>query len=1132
MSLISDQLDEISRRSAAKLLRRIPVTLKDVSRLSPTLVLGIGEVGHLVLEDLREYAREYSRFYRENYRASQGESPLLTTELIAEAMEQPLSVLSLPYLDGTTDVTWKTLSNEEVLQPHMTTPEITRELLDRDPALAGWVNPDLLEELRASANADLLTAAITARLRLYYSRAEVLQSLRAAFAKAVVLQPHLSHSGLTQGVEGPARMKVFLVAAFDDPAATLIPDLVAWTASLARESLRDVQVGVVLVDAGDAGDRANVRHRDGARHLAIAAANTITRGYEGFRGNCLSDSTVDALFPPVTPVGAVYVVGRALRGRELSASDCQRMATLLLFNCYYEKARLPIWSDRLQHGNGILSGFGTASIVFPWRYIKTFGLQFTLGGLYQKLEIVAPDRSEVPPPSTRLAGISAGDEDGDVDVERLVSAALQTCLVTPAHDSGRQAYLHSVLDEISTRRKAAEQKKSALEVQQGKLEDERAAVIRSYKKIGVIALAILPPLGGGLAALLANPANLLDYLELPALIAVGTGIGAALGGFVLYWCLSKLGPRAAERIDKQIAGVRVRLNQIASRVTGLGRAEARLASLEQSASRCRLLHSDLRSFGRSDLSLTVDERQVAATTLYLLVDQICTVPENTTGLQAYLGDARWIRDARTEAQRLYARLIDEGGGQRLLAALEKGDDEDLENLRAEFTTQLAKSLEPFVDNNTHLGEGVVARASNTLRGNSRMQNEWRQVLASWQRLSHPTIPAKGIDGSRVTRYAFTGEEPSEMEPAMADALHNARVVKGGDLRLLVRSEFVHGLEPADVAATFEHRVADGAESQLKWLDFAIDREKEPVEVRLACQLLVGIKERLAGAEVVKAEDMFALDLPAGSVVQAFSGNVEVERVYVDRGRPDVTPWATEVDELARLYAESGRRQPKTVGDHLRDIRFVALDPDLWSIMMTATEHPEFFAQSTEQQVDQLREFSEQMLRGAELRKDPGGAEWEWQSRWQSEGMNRLHTELPEIDVRSGAQTERTTTIAVQENGAWRLVAETLLDGYLRESANYLTIAKAVYVACVSGGRYGLTNGRTLTLAVNGSNYRLGYSFRELIQRIEKDGRLLGEIGALGRRWAREPRVQHAIEAAMRDVTREQKSWDQPFSSWL
>ena len=1115
MASISERLDELTRRSAVDLLKNVTISLRDIAGLTPTIVIGIGRVGHVVLDDLREYARDYATFLRENYAAAHGRTAFVTTDLVADAVEQPLSLLSLPYLDGTADPTTRALATEEVLLPQVELPSIGADLLSAHPDLVSWVHPQLREELRPSPNAALIQRAIEARLRLYFSRGELTQGLREAFARALVLRSDLAHAGLTQGLDVQARLKVLVVSDLADPCVAVLPDIVVMAYTLARESLYDARIGVVLVDGADKETALDVAFRDGARHLGVAAANTITKGYAEYRSNALVEPMIEAGMPLTSPVGAVYVLGRSVRGREMEPAECRRMASLLLFRAYYDNARMPIWSDRIQNG-GVISGFGTAAVIFPWRYIKSFAVHLALASVYKLFEGSEPIEDAV------VQQQSVPDVPSDftgADSSAVVEDLLKRCLLTPRRGNSREILLRAFVTKVSDTISALEARKKSLDKKLEDLKAQREEKRSFYKKIGVLGLAALAPVGGAVAGLIASPASLVDYLSLPAIIAIGTGIGTLLGGGFLYWCVSVLGARACAKIDEEIDSARRQRDAAQNTAQALERLKSDAQRIR--AELCSALHDDLAKLGT--VTVPIDERQVFPTSLYLMVDQLCPVSENASTIARHLAGAEWMSGVRAAAREKYERLIHGEGTKSLIGGLLAGRG-DLDELRVDFTMNLAADLAHLVDIQAKIGEGVITRAAGAARSDAKAA-EWRQVLATWQRLSHPTLPINKLGDAQISCFAFVGEHGDEAEKALPGVLHRARVVTGRDLRHITRMEFVHGIHPSDLAPIYQNRARDLVERYVKWLDYDLKKVDEPIEVTLACQLLVGIRERLSGAEQLTVSDVYALDLPSSGLGPTAS--TSPMRVFVSGENPDLRPYARELDEVVAREAVGAKRRARPVAEYLREVRLVPKDADLWAIVVGAAEDDAFLLQSVESQRSALRELVGELLRGVEYIHPAETAHHDWKSRWVAEASARLQEELP-LRVDATPVREESAAVAVAENASWRRVAEAKTEHYLEESINYFCLAKAALLACLTEQRFGLKAARTLVLSHEGATYRLGYSMNELVSRMRSDPGLMTTMGWISRSWSREPHVRIATKAAMSEINNQK----QPFSYWL
>jgi hypothetical protein len=1136
MATISEHLEELSRKSAAELLRRIPISYKDIARLSPTIVIGVGRTGHQVLDDLKEYVRDYSLFLRDHFQASQGVTGIFTTELIADAVQQPLALLSLPYIDGSSEVTSRALESSEILATQVSLPPISEEVLNQYPDLALWIYPDSQKDMRQSANAKLIIEAVEARLRLYFTQGAVTKSLRDALNKSIVLKSDISHAGLIQAVQNRPTIKIFLVASISHPSTSIIPDIVARASALAKESLYSEKIGIVLLD-DTTDDQTDVSYRDGARCLGIAAANTITRGYTEFKSHVLDSSSISSILPSQSPVGAVYILSRNVGGRELSGEDTRRAATLLLFHAYYEKYPLSIWSDRIYQGDPIISGFGTASMIFPWRFIKSFSLQFILGSLYRHFE---SEKTEQPSEEEKkleigLPDIPSSSGERTKNIEKSFASIVQASLLTNRRNRGK--LLRDYLEKIDKKLKDLEEQKSQISNRINQLEERKDKIYRFYKKLGYIALGSLPPLCGAIAALLAEPANLFDYLNMPGIIGVGTGIGALLGGAALYVCVNVLGKRAVQQIEEDTARARSSLAITSEQQATLESFKNQVETLSNKVEAFYLLHDELRSFEGMQLGLPVDERQVPSTTVYLLVDKLCPPSQNPSVLYEYLLGAEWLSHALEEAKYKYKSLIAEQWGKELWAMLrDEKKNKEIDGVRTQFTLTLAEVLASFVDTNAHIGEGIVTRTANILKNDVSKKLELGAVLTNWAGLSRPTLPVQSLDPSQINRYLFISDDVNLIKKNFPEFLYKVSGASA-DPRLLLRFELIHGLCPWELAEFYKNRIEDDLERFINWINFSLQPKTDPIEVKLACNLLVGIKERLDGINAIKAEEVYALDIAENLELWRNSEDIKLTRFYASQENTDLRQYAERIDQMANFYTQLGKKKTKTIAEYATELRFRPKDELLWSIILDAANQSDFFLQSLNRQMSFLKDITAKILQGSNIQTEiiDKGIAKNWEEKWVKEGLARLQKEIPDvalpkpefIDKETDSKPER-----IQSAETWRVVAESMLEAYIRETLNYLTITKSIYLACVSDGKYGLKRARILVLHRNGERYNLGFSIRELIDSIRNDRSIFREIAMLTRPWLNDQQVKLQVEQALKEITKEDHLWDQPFSYWL
>lgn len=1135
MATISQRLEELSRKSAASLLRNITINFKDFSRLSPTIIVGIGQTGHQVLSELKKYVQEYSLFVKEHYNATRA-AGIFTSELLPDAIHQSLSFLSLPYIDGSAEVAGGTLEGSEILSIQTPLPALTADVLSQNPELALWLYPETFLDVQKSPARTLIAAAIDARMRLYFSQEAVIKFIRDAIQRAVVLRPELSHSGLLQGVGKGGTIKIFVVASTSHPCSAVIPDVVARTCAIARESRYDVKIGIVLVEHSTENET-DQRYRNDARRVALAAVNTITRSYTKRSSAFLNSGAIFPLLPPVSPVSVVYVLSDSVAGRQLSAEDSLRAATLLLFHSYLEKYPLPFFSNRIFEGDPILSGFGTASVIFPWRFIKTFSLQFVLGKLYRYFESGEYQESQESSKKTEIPLPDFSKDDSEnAESEKTFATVISLCLQT--NRLHRNDLLREYLDKIRNKIVQIEQQKKQLAERIKALEEQREKVFKFYKKIGYIALGAMPPLCGALAALLAEPASLFDYLEMPALIAVGSGIGTLLGGGILLLCTNVLAKRAAQKIDESIRQAEASLSTVSRQEAAYKRFESSIEALWEKVSAFFLLHDELRTFEALQRELPIDETQVPSTTVYLLVDKLCPPSKNTNLLYEYLRNSDWLNKAFDQGKQHYQTMIAEKWGKELWNAIrsEKAS-ERLEETRANFVMALSESLAAQIDTYTHIGEGIITRMANLITKDSSRKDDFNSVLGVWEHLSAPSLPMKSIDPSRIRRFAFVNDDTVLLQKYLPDFLHNA---KSGlsDPRMIMRFEFVHGVLPSELFEHAEEMTDDDLAKFLNWLDFSFQREVEPIELTLACHVMVGTKDRLAGFEAIKAEEVYSLEIVDNFEPWEVHREPPPTRYYVDVWNGTLQTYSKQIDSMCSFFAQLGRPKLKTIPEYSKEIHFVPKDPALWSIVLEAANNTQFFLQSSDEQLRSLTNLGKNMILQSQMQLENAIASntVNWEVQWTKEAVRRWQKDIPSMTMTTegtlGDQQKSDNNSRDQQTEKWHFLAESLLESYVRETARYLLVAKALYLACISDAKYGLKRIRVLVLHADGEKHTLGFSIRDLTESIKRDQALFRGISSIVRRWAGNNRIKSEVNRAMQEITKQKELWEKPFSYWL
>jgi len=1134
MGTILEALEKQSRGSAAALLSYVPVRYNDLARLSPTVVIGLGGAGTRVLDYFKKRVRENSLLLREIYEVKQIESSSITTDLIPDALQQPLSLIALPFFD---DFQFETeihaLEEQDILDVRPRVPAISKELMDQYPELSSWIHWRLIEEIEKEEYYTIVNTALQARLKFFLAQEAIDKYLRNALNQAVTLRPDLSQAGLLSGVGKRNEVKIIIACSSIHPCSSVLPDLIAKSSVITSEIGYIARVAIVLVDDSQT-CQVNVKYRDAARRITLAAVNTITRCYSGFKTMFVQSNTMGSLLPATSPVGAVYLISQDIGGRQLTVEDILYSASLLMYLFYDQKVTLPTWSDEIHRESSFISGFGTASVIFPWRYIKAFATRFVLCGLYDTFEKERKDAT-----ISALPGIpdevNVKDKESDKTKDVFLSL-IESVLTTNKYVRSELLTNYENKIEDTKQKFSGEQAEQQQQIKQ--LSAEKTEKERLYKMIGMAAMGVCPILFGTLAWLIADPTNLLDYLSMPQLIIAGAAIGIAIGGGILAYCIKVLAKRALKEIEEEISTIKSMIARIGVRIESLGTFCEQVKSLKTQLPQFYLLDDEILKFEDLSLDLPPDEHHVPGTSIYLLSDKLSPPNQSLSMLRDHLKNSKWLATALKEAESHYKRLIVQGWGKQLWSNIQQKttETEMLQKLRTDFSLKLAESLESQINSLAHLGEGVVSRISKLATESSSSSKAINDILQNWSHLSRPSLPLEVIEPSRIQKRLFINDDFTlvrEYFPPSFQGVQKSTI----DPRLILKYEFVHGIEPWELQPYFQNSTEGTWTKILNWLDFSLSKPVESVENTLATALLTGILYKLPGIEVLRLNDVFALDIDT-DIDSTSLLKKEPSRYYVMNHIEDFRLHETEIDEMLKYYYTVGKLEQKSIEEYYNEIRYEKIeDKLLWEITYEATKDKDFFTTSTEKQVNVIESLAKKLVQQSEIELSTieGSESKDWKSAWVKEVGNRIHTDMPKIELSVETvlhSTQRQKNGGNKTSELWRKHADALIERYSALTRYYLLIIKAMYLYCISGKKLGLKRIKVLMITRNDVNVLLGESLDEVIKTIKNDPTVFKEVGLLAQRWANDSEYKVLFNTTHEKITKIKDLWHTQFSQLL
>lgn len=1127
MGAILEALEKQNRESAAALLKNVPVQYDDLSRLSPTVVVGVGEAGTRVLDYFKKRVKENSLFLKEIYDVTQDESSSITTALVPDALQQPLSLVGLPFFD---DFPFETeihsLEEQDILDVRPTVPTISKDLLDQYPELASWVHERLMEEIEKDEYFSVVISAINARLKFFIVQEAVEKYLRDAISRAVTLRPDLSQGGLLSGIGRKNEVKIIIAVSSSHPCSSVLPDLVAKSSVIASEIGYSARVAIVLVDDSKTGE-VNIKHRDAARRITLATVNTITRSYNTFKTKFVQSSTMGSMLPVASPVGGVYLISQDLGGRQLTVEDTLYSASLLIYLFYDQRVTLPIWSDEIHRESSFISGFGTSSIIFPWRYIKAFATRFVLGKIYDSFEKEHDD-----PILASLPGLPDNDKMKDDIFLKLIESVLTT------NRNLRNELLSNYHNKIENTIQKLSEEMAGYQQQINQLQAEITEKTQLYKMIGMIAMGVCPILLGTLAWLLADPTNLLDYLSLPQLIAAGAAIGSAVGGGILFYCIKVLAKKAVKEIEERLNSLRVEESELRAKIKSLRSFDEEVASLKTQLPQFFLLDKEILDFERLPLELPPDEHQVPGTSVYLLSDKLSPPNQSLAVLREHLKNSKWLDKVCKEAENHYKILIVQSWGQKLWETVQQKniDDEIFQKVRTEFSKKLSEYLESLIKPLAHLGDGVVLRLSKLSSESSSNRKTMDEILLNWIHLSRPSLPLQVIEPSRIQKRLFINDDITLVREYFPPSFHSAQK-STIDPRLMLKYEFVHGIEPWELGTYFQNSTDGTWTKILNWLDFSLSKQVESVEDTLVTALFTGINYKLPGIEVLRLSDEFALDIDA-DIDSTFLLKREPSRYYLKNHKEDLQQHGSEVDKMLEYYYTVGKLEQKSLEDYFHELRYERIeDKVLWKITYEATKNTDFFTIPTEEQVSQIRSLAKKLVQQSEieLSKVEGDERKDWRSAWVKEVGSRIQAEMPKVDLDVDEVLDSTRLKTNGDNSvpeSWKKHADALIEKYSLLTERYLLILKAMYLYCISGKRFGLKKIKVLMITKKDVNVLLGESLCEVKKTLMSDSVAFKAVGSLVQPWAHDPDYKILFNTMKDKLTKIEGLCDKPFSQLL